>query len=86
MSRPQRTSGWGIPWLGLPLAGLLSLAVAVQIGWHSTALDDGEVPLSELSAEAPAEPSGAPAEPVRDPDRSASLRPAMTAAGCRASS
>jgi murein DD-endopeptidase MepM/ murein hydrolase activator NlpD len=43
MERPARSGAWGVPWLGLPLGGVLALAVAAQFAWDATLFQPTEI-------------------------------------------
>ena len=73
---------WGIPWLGLPLGGVLALSGAAQLAWEgprfgTTAAERAAVAAagSTAAAELGLGPGG---PPRRAADRSASLKPGQT--------
>jgi murein DD-endopeptidase MepM/ murein hydrolase activator NlpD len=79
MAWSDRRKAWGVPWLGLPLSGVLALTGAAHSLWDLDLGRRAESPqpaASTASSEAPrAEPS------PRRPDRAAQLRPGETLGG-----
>ena len=79
MSRTERRGVWGLPWLGLPLAGVLALSVAAQLGWQASR---GDLPGAEAAAgdlgSLPSPDAAGAVEEVRLPDRTARLRSGET--------
>src|SRR5512140_2151934 len=76
---PARGRVWGVPWLGLPLSGLLAFVAAGQTYWN------GRVeapPADEVWLGAPQDAPGAVTTlRPRSPDREDRLRPGETLGG-----
>jgi murein DD-endopeptidase MepM/ murein hydrolase activator NlpD len=64
-----------VPWLGLPLGGVLALAVAAQFAWDSTLFEPTELERTLVAADPAVLAAGLALEPAADP-----RRPARTAA------
>lgn len=72
MTRTHMRGSWGIPWLGLPLSGVLALTGAAHSFWT---LDPVVGPGETVAAGLPSDlGAGEPDAPVRIPDRQSEIR------------
>jgi hypothetical protein len=84
MGRPTRNGVWGIPWLGLPLGGVLALSVAAQFVWDLSLFEPTAVERQLLGPDRASIAASLTLESVavpREPARSAALRSGQTLGG-----
>jgi len=67
-----------VPWLGLPLSGVLALTGAAHSFWNLPSDAAGTSPARTASRSSTADGAGAAASEVRPPDRAAALRSGQT--------
>ena len=84
MGRPTRNGVWGIPWLGLPLGGVLALTVAAQFVWDMSLFEPTAIERKLLDPDPASLAASLSLESVpvpREPVRSAALRSGQTLGG-----